>query len=288
MPAATGGLRTSRALSAAVAAIMVVVALVLLIACATSPTCCSPPRHRATAGAEHPQWRSRVTVANRTPAPRRELLLSDRCDPRLRSRSGAAPAVASALDLRQQRFPHASIDWRILGFTRPSRSPPRVVRDAPALRGTRVRRTTRSKRETRQCWRDPVRLGSLSLSQVALSLVLVVAAGLFVRRSPRSATRDPASSATRCSSPVSPRCQRSGVGRALRVFPGRSTPPPAVPGVESAALSAVTPVSGSAASTRIEVAGWSALPGRPHRLLPRVSAGWFRTYGTPSWPAATS
>jgi predicted permease len=52
--------------------------------------------------------------------------------------------------------------------------------------------------------------------------------------------------------------------------------------VESAALSAVTPVSGSAASTRIEVPDGPPLPERDRiAAFHRVSAGWFRTYGTP-------
>jgi putative ABC transport system permease protein len=55
----------------------------------------------------------------------------------------------------------------------------------------------------------------------------------------------------------------------------------ALPGVVDAALSPITPVSGSEfIPALIEVSGWVPLPDRD-RVSNLISSGWFRTFGTP-------
>ena len=130
----------------------------------------------------------------------------------------------------------------------------------------------------------------LVVGQVALSLVLVVAAGLFVRTFASLATRDlgfernPVLIAS-----INPLPARLESGARFELFRRALDTAAAVPGVESAALSAVTPVSGSAASTRIEV------PDGPR--CPRETASPPSTGSAPAgsartarrcWPAATS
>ena len=84
--------------------------------------------------------------------------------------------------------------------------------------------------------------------------MLVVAAGLFVRTFASLATRDlgfernPVLIAS-----INPLPARLESAARFELFRRALDTAAAVPGVESAALSAVTPVSGSAASTRIEV-----------------------------------
>ena len=121
------------------------------------------PRHRATAGAEHPRGARRVTVATRAPAPRREPPpLGDRCDPRPRVHAvGQPPAGAAAFDLRQQRLPHTVdrlADRRVHGGGRDRHRS--GVRNGPcsARHARPAERRVQSGR-TRQCWRDPLRPG---------------------------------------------------------------------------------------------------------------------------------
>src|SRR5918992_1280131 len=179
-----------------------------------------------------------------------------------------------------------SIDWRILGFTAAVAIATAVSFGmAPALRGTRVQPNDALKARGRGNAGEPrFGLGNLLVvGQVALSLVLVVAAGLFVRTFASLATRDlgfernPVLIASINTLPA-----RLESGARFELFRRALETAAAVPGVESAALSAVTPVSGSAASTRIEVPDGPPLPeGDRLASFHRVSAGWFRTYGTP-------
>ena len=179
-----------------------------------------------------------------------------------------------------------SIDWRILGFTAAVAIATAVLFGmAPALRGTRVQPNDALKARGRGiAGESRFGLGSLLVvGQVALSLVLVVAAGLFVRTFASLATRNlgfepnPVLIASINTLPA-----RLESAARFELFRRALDTAAAVPGVESAALSAVTPVSGSAASTRIEVPDGPPLPERDRiASFHRVSAGWFCMYGTP-------
>lgn len=190
-----------------------------------------------------------------------------------------------------------SIDWRILGFTAAVAIATAVLFGmAPVLRGTRVHPNDALKVGGRGIAGEArFGLGSLLVvGQVALSLVLVVAAGLFVRTFASLATRDLGFERHLVLiASINPLPARLESAARFELFRRALDTAAAVPGVESAALSAVTPVSGSAASTRIEVPDGPPLPERDRiASFHRVSGGWFRTCSAPTarrcWPAATS
>jgi predicted permease len=123
----------------------------------------------------------------------------------------------------------------------------------------------------------------LVVAQVALSLVLVVAAGLFVRTFSSLATR-------------SLGFDRDGVLVVTISTPGTMVDSAqrvpvyervreavrALSGVADAALSLVTPVSGASFSPHIEVSGGVSLPeNESHSFGNLISPGWFATFGTP-------
>jgi len=288
VPAATGGSGLRERYRQPLAAIMVVVALVLLIACANIANLLLA---RATARRQELSIRvalgaSRLRIA-------RQLL----AESLLLSAAGAILGLAfaqwgSRLLVRQLStsvnnvFLTLSIDWRILGFTAAVAIATAVLFGmAPALRGTRVQPNDALKARGRgNAGETRFGLGSLLVvGQVALSLVLVVAAGLFVRTFASLATRDLGFERnTVLIASINPLPARLESAARFELFRRALDTAAAVPGVESAALSAVTPVSGSAASTRIEVPDGPPLPELDRiASFHRVSAGWFRTYGTP-------
>ena len=178
------------------------------------------------------------------------------------------------------------LDWRVLGFTAGIAVATAVLFGmAPALRGTRVQPNDALKAQGRGVVGDG-RLGLgnvLVVLQVALSLVLIVAAGLFVRTFSSLASlntgfdRDPilVASLNAQRAQLEPAARPALFQRALEAAAG-------VPGVASAALSAVTPVSGSTWNNRIELPDGPALSEKERiTYINLVSTGWFRTYGTP-------
>ena len=156
---------------------------------------------------------------------------------------------------------------------------------APALRGTRVQPNDALKAQGRGVVGDG-RLGlgnMLVVLQVALSLILVVAAGLFMRTFSSLANLDLGFERN----PVlvaSINAQRAQLEPAQRpeLFRRVLEAASAVPGVSSAALSAVTPVSGSTWNNRIELPDGPELPERERlTYINLLSSRWFVTYGTP-------
>jgi len=124
--------------------------------------------------------------------------------------------------------------------------------------------------------------GPLVVSQIALCLVLVVAAGLFVRTFTALATRDIGLDrdpllvvnldAERLQ--LEPPEQRALFERALEEASR-------VPGVQRAALSVLTPVSNMAWNNEFQFPDGPDLPERERVLfMNAVSPGWFATYGT--------
>jgi putative ABC transport system permease protein len=266
--------------------LMVVVALVLLIACANIANLllarATVRRHelavRLALGA------SRLRLAGMLLA--ESLLLSGlgalvgllfaQWGSRLLVRMISTPQRAVALDL--------ALDWRVLIFTAAVSMVTAVLFGiTPAVGATRV---------------DPGRglsdkgrgviggsrvglSGSLIVVQVALSLVLVVAAGLFVRTFTSLAARDlgfrsePLLIASVDSQPA-----RVDPANRLAVFQQVREAAASVPGVSNAAVSVVTPVSGSTWQYGVVVPG---MPERSERdrgvLVNLITPGWFSTYG---------
>ena len=156
---------------------------------------------------------------------------------------------------------------------------------APALRATQVDVSPVLKENARtvSSGRPGVPLGKvLVVSQVALSLVLVVGAGLFVGSLRNLKTMDagfnredvllvnvnPAKAGYNDA-------QRGNFYRALLQSAKR------IPGVRSASLSRVTPVEGGAMSTLALVEGYTAQPNEDKSVYVNiVSPGYFTTMGT--------
>ena len=128
----------------------------------------------------------------------------------------------------------------------------------------------------------------LVAAQVALSVVLLSAAGLLVghlsnlrnlnlgfqRESVLLVTLDPR--------------QRLRPDAADASLPGAARSAPAIPGVQSATLAAVTPIEGGAASRFATVEGFEEQPEERRLWLNWVGPKYFETLGTPWWPGAIS
>jgi predicted permease len=182
-----------------------------------------------------------------------------------------------------------SLDWRVLGFTAAVTLATLVVfATSPALRAMRAEPIDAMKQRDRDGSGNVPLSSGLVVAQVALSLVLVVAAGLFVRTFERLATVPLGFDGDRVLV-ATVNLYRTAIDPAARLpfYDGLVERVAAVPGVERAAASIVTPIGGN---TLIDVVN---LPGVPPATQPfdggRLSAratlvnyvtpGWFAAYG---------
>jgi putative ABC transport system permease protein len=198
-------------------------------------------------------------------------------------------------------FLDLSLDWRVLGFTATVTVATALLFGiAPAFRSSKVEpidalkeHGSASARGTSTAMRIfAVRInlaGSLVVAQVALSVVLVVAAGLFVRTFSKLATLPLGFDRDRLLV-VTVDMQRApidAVTQSLR--PAQRVPTleralesvRRLPGVRGAGLSLLTPVSDGGWNGRFEVPGGVPLTDRERRAYRNmVSPGWFATFGT--------
>jgi predicted permease len=123
----------------------------------------------------------------------------------------------------------------------------------------------------------------LVVAQLTLSLVLVVAAGLFIRTFTSLASRPLGFDADRVlvatvsaqRTPIDPGQRVPAFERALQAVR-------LLPGVSYAAASLTTPVSGRSLENQISVMDAGRTPdGKGVALVNHVSPAWFRTFGTP-------
>jgi predicted permease len=186
-----------------------------------------------------------------------------------------------------------TLDWRVAAFTLIVAVLTTVLFGVlPALRATRVTPGDALKEQGRaSVGVDRMRLSnSLVVSQVALSVVIVVAVGLFVRTFQKLATVPLGFESGRVLL-VNVKASRSSINATDRIaFVQRVTARIGqLPGVATAAASALTPIGGMGMITMVRVAGTPTAddPGAGERLGPHsayvnfVSPGWFATYGTP-------
>lgn len=284
VPAAAGtsGLRSRY--ETPLTALMVVVGVVLLIACGNIANLLL-----ARAAARRHEFSVRLALGASRARLARQLLAESlllagagallglafaRWTGPLLVRQIAAGAQSTSLDL--------SIDWRVAAFAFAVAGGTAVIFGvAPALRASRVSPNDALKSQGRGVAGD----GTLSFRhalvvvQVALSLALVVAAALFTQTFARLATLDVGFD--REPLLVVSANLPSGESAPYESFVRLRDAVAAVPGVAAATASFITPVSGSAWNTQIQVPDGPELPDR--QRLPMVNyvmPGWFATYGT--------
>jgi predicted permease len=267
--------------------LMAVVALVLLIACANVANLLL-----ARASARRHELSVRVALGASAWRIARQLLTESL----LLAVSGALLGLAFAqwaarLLVRELSFYGSritldvGIDWHIMAFTGAvALTTAFLFGIVPALRSTRVQPHDAMKEQGRSIVGES-RFGIASLlvaAQVALSLVLVVGAALFVRTFASLASvrlgfePDPIMvvnvSAKRSS--VEPK-ERSALFERMRESVL------AVPGVQHAALQSITPLSNSEWDTLIANPPGRSLPESERDVhMNAISPGWFATYGT--------
>jgi predicted permease len=220
---------------------------------------------------------------------------------------GSEALVAQLATSATPVFLEMALDWRVMAFTAALMGATAVLfGTAPALLATRAAPIDAMK-EPGFAHRasaplrhggGPVRFGArglvrrslggggssgLVVVQVALSLVLGVVAGLFVRTFTRLTALPLGFDSDRLLV-VSVNTTRTVVAPSNRVhLYGRLVAASAaVPGVAHAAGSMVTPVSGDTSRDRVEVRGAPVMPDREHFVLRNaITPGWFAAYGTP-------
>ncbi|HET8770594.1 MAG TPA: ABC transporter permease [Gemmatimonadaceae bacterium] len=184
-------------------------------------------------------------------------------------------------------FLDVGIDWRMLGFTGLIAVATTLLFGiAPALFASRVAPMEAMKEQSSGRGGSSRRgafAGTLVLAQVSLSLLLLVAAGLFVRTFASLAKVELGFVPERVLV-VNINAQRSGTqpeGRG-QLYERVREAALAVPQVSHAALSVITPVSGSQWNGLIEIPGRTDLA-EDDRIVNQnyVSPGWFATMGTP-------
>jgi putative ABC transport system permease protein len=287
-PAATGPNGLGRQYRQPLLIIMAVVALVLLIACANIANLllarANGRRHelsvRVALGAS--RWRiARQLLAESALLSLTGTLLG------LAFAQWGARLLVSELSLYGSRITlDVGLDWRVMAFTASVAILTALLfGTVPALRSTRVQPSEAIKEQGRSIVGES-RLGFgsfLVIGQVALSLVLIVAAALFMRTFASLASVrlgfDPnpilivEASAKRSAAPQDERpILFERVRQAIL----------ATPNVKTAALEAVTPMSNSEWDTLIENPPGLSLPEKDREVwMNAISPDWFAAYNTP-------
>ncbi len=267
--------------------IMVVVALVLLIACANIANLLL-----ARSAARRHEWSVRLALG----ASRWRLVRLLLMESLLLSTVGASLGLlvarwGSQLLVRQLStqtntvFLDLALDWRVLAFTSAVTILTALLfGTAPAFRAAAVAPMEAIKEHGRGSSQESrISLASgLVVAQVALSVVLVVAAGLFMRTFSSLANVHLGFDRDRVLL-VTVNAQRTEIPPAdrLTTYDRIRQRVAAVPGVAAAAASFVTPVSGGTWNNRIDVPGGVELPER-QRLsnFNAITPGWLTTFGT--------
>jgi predicted permease len=174
-------------------------------------------------------------------------------------------------------------DWRVLGFTSAMALLTALLfGTAPAWRSTRAEPGESLKEQGRgpiEGGRLPI-TGVLVAAQVALSLVLVVAAGLFVRTFSELATLDLGfATERRLIVNVNAPMTRLKPEALTDLYDRAREAVASVPGVERAAWSDITPISGTARLNIVAVPADTSLPaGERITFVNVISPGWLATY----------
>lgn len=287
VPAATGSSGLRRQYAQPLLAIMVVVALVMLVACANIANLLL-----ARATARHHEFSVRLALG----ASRWRLARQVLAESAVLAASGTALGVliaswgsrALVRELARQTDTTISLDvslnWHVMAFTIAAAVVTVLLFGiAPALRASGVTPMDTMKDGRGTIGDARARLSSgLVVAQLTLSVVLVVAAGLFVRTF-ASLTSLPLGFEPERVLVVSIGAQRADIDQARRIptFQRAVEAVQWLPDVAGAAASLTMPVSGRGLEDAIEVSGAAPLPdGERGIFINHVSPGWFDTLGT--------
>ncbi len=285
-PAGQGPSWTRSQFEQPVVTIMIVVALVLLIACANIANLmlarASGRTHELTM--RMALGASRGRLARQLLTESLLLSLAGAALGLVFAKWGSALLVAQFSSERDPLTLDLTLDWRVLAFTAAIAVLTALLFGvAPAMTTRRLTPMDALKEQGRGRAGGRHRLtGPLVVAQVALSLVLVVGAGLFLRTFAKLATidlgfdRDPVLL-------VKLDTQRSQVTDEHRadLYQRLATAAAAVPGVERAAASLLTPVSGQGWNNAFDIPGKPDLSFRERLAwLNAITPGWHQVYGT--------
>jgi predicted permease len=287
VPAATGTSPIRERYERPLVTLTVVVALVLLIACANVANLqlarASARRHelsvRLALGA------SRLRLARQLLTESFLLAAAGALLGLFFAKGGGQLLVSQISTSRDAVFLDLSLGGRVLGFSAAVAIATALLFGiAPALRAGSVEPDLALKEQGRRLVGEGRRpLGNpVTVAQVALALVLVVAAVLFIRTFSALASkdlgfaRDPVLvvQVEAQGSAVDPKERAALYDRLVEAVS-------AVPGVARAAVSLLSPVGGMGWNTEIEVPDEPAFSGRERTSwVNAVGPGWFATYGT--------
>ncbi len=200
------------------------------------------------------------------------------------ARWGSRLLVAQLSTQNNMVFLDLGIDWRVLGFTTLAAVATTLLFGvAPALQAVRVQ-PMESLKEQGRLIRGDSRFGvgsALVAAQVALSIVLIVGAGLFVRTFSSLASlklgfdRDPVLVVD-----INARSYQGDLASRLLLYERIRHAAAALPGVSAAALAIVTPVSGSTWNISLDVVDDRRLPSTDREMyVNHISPDWFKTMG---------
>jgi putative ABC transport system permease protein len=196
---------------------------------------------------------------------------------------GSRLIVAQLSTSGERVYLPVGIDWRVLAFTGAVAAGTALLfGTVPALRAANVGPMEAMKEQGRTASDRRVGFaGSLVVAQVALSLVLLIAAGLFVRSFASLATLDLGFERDRA---LLVQIGTEHVGENVdrpALFARILEAVRAVPGVSHAGLSELTPVSGSMTNWVMQVPWRPELSERDRTIwMNNVSPGWFAAFGT--------
>jgi predicted permease len=288
LPAASGESALRRRYERPLVIIMIIVALVLVIACANVANLLLA---RATAR------RHELSVRLALGASRWRLVRQLLIESVVLSAAGAALGLVIAgwgsrllvaqLSTQTSRvFLDLSIDSRMLAFTiGVTVATALLFGTAPAFRAADIEPMEAIKEHGRGAAGD-ARAGlasGLVVAQVALSLVLIVAAGLFLRTFTSLANLHLGFDQDRVLA-VTVNAQRAAIEpiNRLATYEQVLQRVRALPGVADAALSVIMPVSGQGWNNNVEVSGAAPLPGRQAMTyMNGITPEWFATFGIP-------